>query len=315
MDDDDVIKKLQSFGSKVGEFRQQHALSRLSTDLSAAVAGGFCTGVCVDWARRVLLADAAKQQQKSLFTNKGAERQAYQAERQANFQTAVKGFTNFRNDVVDVQEDLADAFNPHAAAGSPVPISPKLQTALQKYIKFTPRADRTYTCASVDNWLKLLKQLMDRNDYKTSPGWAALVGVMDGYDVNQRKLQSRTASKRPFSHIKIRDSAPDKQYLFVKDALKELIADIAWFVPASVLMLKFGLMNKGKSAAHTVAVHRVDNSVYRFLDPNYGVFEYNLINLIKAFAYLFSTLDGGPVYGQGGDKVTGRVGYILFERA
>ena len=170
--------------------------------------------------------------------------------------------------------------------------------------------------ADVSNWLKRLRQLKDEHDYKTSPGWAALVNIMDLQDLQQRKLQGRTASTRPFSHIKVASSKPDKEYPMVRDALKDLIANSKdWFVPATVLMLKFGLMVRGKSASHTVAVHRVDDSVYRFLDPNYGVFQYDRMGLVKAFAYLFSTLDGGPVYGQGGDKVTGRVGYILFARA
>jgi hypothetical protein len=100
-----------------------------------------------------------------------------------------------------------------------------------------------------------------------------------------------------------------------------------------VVIAGFELRNNGENAGHAVALYRQNNGNFYFLDPNYGVFDYNRQGAEFALRYLFAGLptnvttthaDGsrttelktfGPIYGECGQQVTNRMSYIIFERA
>ena len=82
-----------------------------------------------------------------------------------------------------------------------------------------------------------------------------------------------------------------------------------------MLLLGFGLAAPNNAGTgHAVAFHRVNNTTYRFIDPNYGVFEYNLQGSYSALQYLFGTAYGTPIYGEDGWQVSGAVSHILFSQ-
>jgi len=267
---------------------------------------GFCKGVCVDWTRRVL------QGGNSIFTQK-QERIAFQTNRQATAQLNIESRNASYNKLIGVRNQLVNAYNPVRNQPT-MQIAAPLQSSLMEYIDFQPTTNRTYNTSRVAQWLTLLSEIGETYDHTSEVGWTAFVQVMDRLHLQKRQEQQRTGSSRPFSHIRILAAAKSKQYASIRAAMNELL-QLDTFVEGTVLLLGFGIRTSTSNTGHAVAVHRINLGSYRFLDPNYGVFDYNLSGVFSALLYLFGTDYGTPIYGEGTDQVTRGVSYILFGRA
>lgn len=56
---EEVIAKMKTLGSQVGEFQQGQRAASLAQPLRDRVSGGYCAGICLDWIRRVVQAGRA----------------------------------------------------------------------------------------------------------------------------------------------------------------------------------------------------------------------------------------------------------------
>jgi len=296
---DDVINQLKDFGSKTGEFIQ---LEQGKTLKPGQVDKGFCTGVCVDWARRVLGGGRAA------FTLKEA-RKVSQTNRQATVHLNLKAMNNTRNAIVGVRNQLVDVYN--SQTGQKCQISLQLQQGLLTYITFPVEANRQYERTFVGQWLDLLAEMRDESDRTTSAGWAAFVGIMDEKHRVNRGNQARGESTRKFSSIKILKSEKAVGGANVKAKIDSMLL-LNEFDPGTVLLMGFDLIANGEDTGHAVAAYQLNNGTYQFLDPNYGIYAYNQGGLRSALYYLFTNHYGTPIYGEDGDVVTGGADYILF---
>lgn len=295
-----VIRELERFGRKLGAFVQANEGDHL---VRGQVDEGYCNGICIDWARRVL------QGGKATFTDK-EERKGIQAVRQATIQMRIESNDETHSAVINTRNALAGAFNQHLD-GSPVPITSQLENDLLRYIQFQPAPNRTYDNDRVERWLSLLEEVADTYNHRTETGFAEFVRAIDAAHIEFRQQQERGPSTRPFNHIKILKSTARQPYPSVATAANQLL-QLNIFAPDTVLLLGFGLVSRNRNTGHAVAFHRVDNTTYRFLDPNYGMFEYNLQGAYSALIYLFGAGYGAPIYGEDGDQVTGAVSHIVF---
>jgi hypothetical protein len=295
-----VISQLKDFGSKLGDFVQSSEGEHLQ---AGQVDEGFCKGVCIDWTRRVL------QNGKPAFTSK-EDRKADQAVRQATLQLNIESRNAAHSSVVSVSNELVDAYNAQLSAPL-VNISAELEHKLETYITFEKETTRKYDRAYVNQWLSLLRSRAARNDHTSEVGFAEFVRVMDDKHLQIRQQQVREKSNRPFSHLKILASQNSKDYPTIPGAITQLL-NLNTFVSGTVLILGFGLLSPTSTAGHAVAVHKVTNVTFRFLDPNYGIFEYNRGGLASALNYLFGTHYGTPIYGEDNSQVTGSVSHIVI---
>jgi hypothetical protein len=296
----EVISQLKDFGSKLGDFVQSSEGEHLE---AGQVDEGFCKGVCIDWTRRVL------QNGRPAFTTKD-DRKADQAVRQATLQLNIESRNAAYNAVVSVLNDLANAYNAQLSAPL-VTISAQLEQKLDTYLTFEKETTRKYERAYVGQLLSLLRSSADRYDHTSEVGFAEFVRVMDDKHLKIRQDQVRQKSKRSFSHLKILTSQNSKAYPTIAGAITELL-NLNTFVTDTVLILGFGLLSPTSTAGHAVAVHKFTPVKFRFLDPNYGIFEYNRSGLASALNYLFGTHYGTPIYGEDNSQVTGSVSHIVI---
>ena len=307
---DQVIEFLGRCGThpaKLGKFVQSELGGR--NVAPGQVDEGFCNGVCIDWARRVLLGG------KPIFTT-NVMKDGPQTLRQATIQLTVEGKNSAFNEVTETRNKLVDTYNPQRNQAE-VAISPQLETELQKYLDFNPVPTRKYRTERVERWLDLLNEEAARANYRTEVGWSALVHNLDDYHSRKRREEDRNPSSRPFSHIKPLKTQNRTQYDSIRAAANTLL-QLNEFVANTVLILGFGLVSDNSSTGHAVAVHKLGTGRYRFLDPNYGVFDYDISGVFTALLYLFGSdykTNGGQIYGEDGYTVTGAVSYVLLGRA
>jgi hypothetical protein len=65
-----------------------------------------------------------------------------------------------------------------------------------------------------------------------------------------------------------------------------------------------------------VAVHKRSDGRFSFLDPNYGIFQYDSARgVLAALVYLFVGSKGEAIYAEDEGNVTGMASHIVFGRA
>jgi len=295
---------------KVDEFIQADRLAA-STVKSVVAGEGFCKGVCMDWARRIL------QGGKVRFSGTGLDSQTH---RQAEISLVIDHQDARQKEVAALNKELTALYNEAVRAKKhelTIPVG--THTKLLKYresLGFVVSRTMTYHMDDVDKWTDTLSALQDTCNHRTAPGWAALVHTIDNYHLEQRRKAAKKKPTRPFSHIEILESKAPESYSSVADALSILIR-LPAFDKHTVMLLGFGLTKSGTKSGHAVAVYKRNDGKFLMLDPNYGVFGYDVKGLISALGYLFagSKTLGGPIYGEDDTLVTCAVSHIIFGSA
>jgi hypothetical protein len=224
--------------------------------------------------------------------------------------------------VIVVANQLSILYNPQALLYNrdnqqdEVAIPSALVSQVSTYLDITPSTSGKYKVTRVGQWIKVLAEIVESSNHRTEVGWAAFAKAMDTYHLEKRKEQLRdTPSKRPFSHVRILASS-DRQAHGTGTIFAALAAlfTIEQFVRGTVLIINFELIDQGRLSGHAVALYKRNDGGFYFFDPNYGVFNYTgNRGVLNARLYLFGAKEyGGPVYGESGDVITGRVSYLLF---
>jgi hypothetical protein len=304
-----VIEKLSMFGVKCKEIVQAQRLAFLA---SGQVDEGFCKGVCVDWARRVLQGGHPSFEKPGITRAEGdTTALRRQTLRQATIQLNVGSkrlVASTREERrVAVHRQLRDIYNSNLSRRT-VPIPPELITAVTEFFTFTDRPAE-YDMTRVSNWLDRLRTPAPGGSNEVS--WQAFARLMD----EDRR------SNRPFQGIRIIASTPREPYGSAQAAINALLA-VGDFTAGRVMIAGFGLrLQNGSDSGHAVAMHKLNTGKFMFLDPNYGLFEYTESSLKRALMYLFGAArtwqSGGPtaarpIYGEDGDTVTNAASYMIF---
>jgi hypothetical protein len=147
--------------------------------------------------------------------------------------------------------------------------------------------------------------------------WNTFAGELDTLFAQQRTLGGRDATSRPFSNLAVFKTSKDESYASAGHWMHELTHNA--FRPDCGTMLSFELRKPDRTiGGHAVAVYQIRADKYYFMDPNYGVFDYNDDGLSRALQYLFWNgfkNPAEPIYGEDGYTVTNKVGYVVFGQA
>jgi len=269
---------------------------------------GFCTGVCIDWARRVLPGQGTVGsviRKRASFTQKDRTNQTV---RQLFGQIQIKYQEGEVESLVIALKDIYRKSRANSKSDY-CQIPADIQNKLCNYDLpgFTKKADGKYKEGDVLNWSEALSQA---SDHRTTAGWKAFVTVMDEKHKKQRQEQGRGESNRKFSSIKILESG-EAIGTSVAKKIDSMIA-LEEFQAVTVLLMSFDVTKAdGEMIPHAVAANLLNNGLYLFLDPNYGVYCCEQEKLKEVLYYLFAYNKGTPIYGEDGKKVSGG-NYILF---
>jgi hypothetical protein len=319
-----VLAKLSSIGTPVpgGQFHQsehhQHVPDQVPIVMDGAIVSGvrladktgegYCRGACTDWARKIL------QGGKAVYNGNNVKSVAM---RHAAIQVRIDMETDKRNEDLKLFEDINQLYQPalkrYQSADVyqkpnlntitlPQPIVGRLRKRMPEYE--LPDGAKFYL-KDIPELLKAIDSKTETFPYRTSAGWQAFVSDMDQLHKAFRTVQGGEASSRPFANMRILGCSGRIDYGSVPAALNNLFRLNA-FVAGTVMILGFQT-NKTTDTGHAVAVN-ARSAGHVFFDPNFGVYLFKQLDVVKALRYLFEGDD--PAY-----TGTGAVSYLLIGRA
>jgi hypothetical protein len=278
---DDVVSHMTSLGQKVGEVNMAGRMNVAGQLGIPCAEKGICTGICLDWTRRVLLGHACS------YTPKEDKLLAAKRSTMVNqIKRMAKGH--------DVWFD-AEIQARHKKAEERQWMRENQKDSDQELEEFyrrshLPNAWRTY-CDVMDPILKQLR-----------------VGALKAGDV-----------KRPFNMIELLPPAnaalTGTPRIMLDSILHSRARDVSPELGENMCaMLGLCFWVRGTSnptVHHSVAFIKLGGGFYQFIDPNYGVYVYDLHSLYVAFEYLLN--DVYPADSTWGAVTHGD--YVLFRVA
>ncbi len=272
----EVRNTLQENGKEIGHYHQESQLS--NTSLKNAVSNGFCAGASLAWVRRVLHGGSAKEGPEDLhavvaqLSQKPGKREEFYGDRKAALQGAfqkVQRQTNTDISALNVraQQILSDRL-PRLSPQQQNDLIDKVQASLDK----ETRAIRARDQAKQDQINLALK-----TDALYDQFWKEFAKQMDA------KLKTTD-----YSSLTVVRCSRDRQY-GPENGLKTLLGEVLTdrsLAAGNAAMIGLSPPTTG-TAGHTVAVHRINQQLYYFFDPNFGTFAVDARKLIWMFLYLF----------------------------
>ncbi|HEY1756937.1 MAG TPA: YopT-type cysteine protease domain-containing protein [Bryobacteraceae bacterium] len=306
-----VVDDLKKIGGEVevqhGAFNQRSFRGDTVSVDGVSLTGGYCAGVVLDWARRVLLS-ASDRDQKYLnySTTNSQARRAATLERMAKAYAGQGGHyitgDTFKVQALNLLNQLkVSGEETFQSYGTGVPVTNDGAVLFKKFwqipgapntifAKFNlakePAGVLTYT-----NIQTLIDNLTPRPDAQHSPlsvdgrHWETFAAELDEDFALQRTSRGRDATNKPFSNLRVVSSRPEQNYagggqwlgVLMANGLQENCCSVVGFAPS----------NGGNG--HAVAVHQKGVNEFIFFDPNYGAFRYTRENLKNCFQHLFWT--------------------------
>ena len=158
----------EKLGKEINDFNQEEY-----GEAAGKPGIGFCTAVCIDWARRVLPrgegTDTLREQLMRASFTRDADRRKFQTVRQLGGQVKL-GAMNKENDAIEnVKTQLVNIWSENSGK-SHCQISNNLQTELRKYLRDFP-AKQQYEVGDVLNWVMNLQEKQDETEHRTPAGW------------------------------------------------------------------------------------------------------------------------------------------------
>ena len=283
-----VRDRLALLGKALGNFNQREFRQGSTSVDGVDLTKGYCAGVCLDWTRRVLQSGPNR---KETFLNYSTTRQEQTLRRMAKAydgQGATYVAATRKTQLVPLltqlltQPEKKYTFKGGTPTGIPVPY--ETAELLSEHFVIAPNTfDMDMVIAGVikksdiQSWLTAVQQNADPQHKKLAGGgreWGQYAKELDD------KFQGK---KRKFGNIRVVTSSNDQTYGSEGVWHKE-VTDNGLQAGCCTII---GLSAPG-ATGHAVAVHHV-GTAYRFFDPNYGVYEYQMEGLKNALQHLFWT--------------------------
>lgn len=296
-----VRERLASLGTELGEFNQGDFRGRYTAIEGQAITDGYCAGVCLDWARRVLQSDSTRVQRNPAFVNYGSPK---------NSQATARGTGSTRQ--VQTLRRMATAYGGQGASYVSESELTKLKKALTELAAMPGESvsvpnghaklilanfsldpnplDLRYVTAGTlekSRIASMLAQTGTRSDPQHQPlagggrEWGQFAGELDDRFDQIRDAEHRKRSSRSFSNLQVAHSVDQKSYASPGHWRGELRA--RGFRDGCCTIVGVGVPGE---TGHAVAVHQIGDD-HRFFDPNFGAFKLSLDNLMIAFQHLF----------------------------
>jgi hypothetical protein len=192
----DVIAELARFGTKTGEFVQGW---RGDASLAAGqVDEGFCRGVCLDWARRVLQVQPARRTPEYLSFSPHPEHATAQTKLQAAVQKNLDGrrivasTTNERRTAVF--DDLRSLYNGNLTRQN-VTVQDATIAKLDEFLALVPRPSGEISMDRVLRCIEILREQIESANNNTEVSWRSFAESIDESHREQRTSDSRGAEE------------------------------------------------------------------------------------------------------------------------
>lgn len=299
--------------------------------VNLAMGGGYCSGVCMEWLRRVLQGGKNTLNPSKLEEERYAARTAIGVkafEWLSQRYRYTGGIYNTRLDEAnELTSLLEEARDTHPGD---IPLSPEI---LQLWTKVTgsPLPVNFFTQTSMAGVLALVEKHQKAERYKEYEahmmstdrppmptvlwGDAALLKDLDAHHAGIRAMYDRKPTKKPFSGIRCVEDQNGwkKKYTTPQNAM-HAAAQSTHFTQGMGMMFVVWQQDGG-SHAHGV-YNLKDKEYYLFLDPNFGVWAWPYRGLLEGMKYLW--LDGGDtsigIYPENDAKPNGMYEYTLWEK-
>jgi hypothetical protein len=287
-----VRDQLASLGEDLGNFNQGEFRGTTATVDGADLTKGYCAGVCLDWARRVLLSGSgrdarfltyAKQPLGSVRQVKAVKRMgtAYAGQGASYVATTQQAnLTSQLTALLSVPEITGEL--PDGTIVSGVPVSNSLAELICNRITMTPNPfDLENEPAGwvphedISSWLVFISGPDPQHKKLASGGrgWGQYASQLDAAHTQGKK--------RKFRDLVVIGSRDQQTY--GSEGVWMGILRSSAFQDSRCTIIGLGAPGE---VGHAVAVHVV-GGVYRFFDPNYGTFGYTEEKLKSALQYLF----------------------------
>jgi Yersinia/Haemophilus virulence surface antigen len=285
---------LTSIGTDRGKFEQMTFRGSKKQVDGISIDGGYCSGVCLDWTRRVL--QSAEDRDEKFLTYSSAKYNVEGSTQTKTLKRMVTAFAGHATSYVAPDKTLPMKLKPllnlvegthtidgKTAKGVPVPL--ELARGILQYVDMPGQNPFNLTCdpagAVPKAWVQHFISHIETNaqhEPKAGGGreWTRFAGELD------QTLGG--GKKRTFGELKVVDSQANKTYsnpiVWVNELVTVGFRDQCCTIVSAA--------PPGAANGHAVAVHQLSGGVYRFFDPNYGVIEYNITSLQGIIQYLFA---------------------------
>jgi hypothetical protein len=288
--------KLRGWGAEVGQYHQSKRIETLrDVGTKNAVSGGYCSGACYDWIRRVLVSSTAKVTYLNLedsVPKTGPLTGAMAKQHRQDQRAALMQRQEINPLLRTKSQQLVDKLNTD------------LDLAYQNYSREHDRINAMPGTRAVKDplWAQNERNLQESQaslqrayDQKiaTAPVelvWAEFRKKMDQAIAQQRRQLGKTGmSARPFENLDVAAAQGSKEY--TGEGLRALVTEVLnnpEFKPDRAAHV--GVNPPQGGTGHAIAIHRQNTGgKYHFFDPNFGVYEFTKANLIEAFVFIFGT--------------------------
>jgi hypothetical protein len=347
-----VVDDLKAIGGEgvevhLGGFNQGSFRKGIPDVGGVDITGGYCAGVVLDWARRVLQSDSTRDQKYLSYSTTNAQARSTATVKRMALAYAGQAPTYMTGEtlkpkVMALLQQLKTrpitTIYPEYGEGVLVTLDdvkllkifwkiPAPETIFSKFdCQFTQAGTLSYN--DIDF---AISNLTAKTDPQLSGGsshgrhWESFAAQLDARLTEQRTDRGGVGTpKRLFSNLKVVASEPVKNYEEAGQWSYKLMN--YGFQNNCCTVVTFSPSEGG--SGHAVAVHQKANDEFVFFDPNYGAFRYSKENLKQCFQHLFwapyikaakGVLDGEKaVYlrrAKTTDKVEGvwnKMGYTIF---
>ncbi len=301
-----VIEDLKKLGGKPlgDEFNQDDFRTHDVLD-SVNLTSGYCAGVVLDWARRVLQSKANRDEKYMSYSTPKltSERKVATLKRMAQAyngqSTSYVGETKKTAAVNELRKLKLLQVESFAAYGTGVPVPSDVAEMLEKYWEIPGTANSTFakfnlskepagvlTYQDID---QLIANLTARPDAQHKPGsadgrqWETFAAELDTKFRKHRDDATRKAPTKLFGNLKVVKSSPSRDYPEAGYWSAELRTQGLQLNCCTTVSFK----PTGGGNGHQIAIHQTGLDEFIFFDPNYGAFRFAMAGLKRCFQHLF----------------------------
>jgi len=291
-------ERLRKWGAEVGQYHQSSRIATLTDNATrSAVSGGYCSGACYDWIRRVLISSTPKLTYKNLESSMPSpgtgqrtaemQKQHRQDHRAALMQRQdINPLLTTKNNQLfqKLTSDNNAAYQTYCRENGRINGMPGTATVKQP---LWDENERLYNEACAANRRAYDSKVSAPPVEKV---WTEFRKKMDEAIRQQRQAAGKTGySARPFENLDLVAASASKEY--TGTGLRKLISEaINHSEFKADYCAHIGVNPPDGGTGHAVAVHRQNTGgKYHFFDPNFGVYEFTKANLVDAFVFIFGT--------------------------
>ncbi|MEF7614027.1 YopT-type cysteine protease domain-containing protein [Aquincola sp. MAHUQ-54] len=334
----EVIQRLSALAVRqVDNFNQSD--EHRAWQAGVAMAQGYCHGICLDWVRRVLQGGRAAYGPNPARQNDAGydfnARRQNQARRQgnawnqfyairedvrrvnnANYTSARSDYESRFNDLSDLIRQLIPLYNDNADLGD------SKQVTLPGTLGTRLRARYSWTGPAGQAQVGLLEQIItdlqaERSALQAPQRTPAAAQDQRTWQRFTQRMDQAYGKRRAFQNIDLVHLNPTTRFNTLDDVVAS-VTDPAMNAYANGMAMVIGIdmRTTDGDSGHAVAMHWSGNNQHVFLDPNYGMFEFDSLHqgrsVRSALRYLFAQVY--PTY-RSVRAVLNQVEYSTYRRA